>query len=309
VVILPALAVRVTDDLAVGVAVNYLATLGGYVNAVEGATRALEAHVDEQIPSVARLNAGVRWRPPAVAGLDLALAFRQSFSIPFSTVATTRVAGEPINLDIAASGLFSPSQFVAGTAYGAGRVSASADVTWSRWSAYPGPYVVVRSELPLVGPLAVQLPEVPFRDTIGVRLGLETFVPRGDAGDGYALRSGYAFETSPVPATQTGVTNLLDGPKHTVAGGLGLVVADIGGGHRVRVDLHAQVQLVGARTMHKVIFDGDGAYDPFTSLRDEVADDPNDPATQGAQISNPGYPEVRSGGQVLSGGLTVEVGF
>ena len=49
--------------------------------------------------------------------------------------------------------------------------------------------------------------------------------------------------------------------------------------------------------------DGDG----FDGLRDEVTDDANDPATQGAQISNPGFPTIRSGGQVFAGGLTVEV--
>ena len=44
-------------------------------------------------------------------------------------------------------------------------------------------------------------------------------------------------------------------------------------------------------------------------LRDEVTDDPQDPATQGAQISNPGYPRLDSGGQVFSGGATLEVGL
>ena len=35
---------------------------------------------------------------------------------------------------------------------------------------------------------------------------------------------------------------------------------------------------------------------PFDALRDESTDDP------GVQISNPGYPSIRSGGQVVSGG-------
>jgi hypothetical protein len=162
--------------------------------------------------------------------------------------------------------------------------------------------VVVESELPLIGPLAGQLPDVPFKDTIAVRTGGELAV-----GEAVRLRGGYGFETSPVPARQTGVTNLLDGPKHTVGLGAGFGWRTAKG-KRVRLDLHVQAQLVGARTLHKEIFDesGDQEYDPWTSLRDEVEDDTQSPETLGSQISNPGYPDLDSGGQVFSGGLTLE---
>ena len=75
----------------------------------------------------------------------------------------------------------------------------------------------------------------------------------------------------------------------------------------MRVDAFLQVQIVGNRRLGKQIWDGQGEYDPFTRLRDEVIDDPSAPATAGAQISNPGYPGIDSGGQVFAGGLTVEV--
>jgi len=306
IVVLPTVAARITEDLSVGVAVNFLATLQGRVTASEGATRALEARVDEEIPSIARLNAGVRWRPPGIRGVDLALTFRQSFSIPFATVAETMVAGEPINLDIAADGVYTPTQVVAGGAYSTKRASIGLDLVWANWSAYPGPYVQVKSELPLVGPLAGELPDVPYKDTFGARVGGQVAVgPSGDV----ILRGGYAFESSAVPAVQRGVTNLLDGHKNTVALGLGLRVPQLIGDHDVRFDLHGSAQLVAHRTLHKTIYDGTGDYDPFTSLRDEVTDDPSDPATRGAQISNPGYPNLRSGGEVYSAGLTMEVGF
>jgi hypothetical protein len=120
------------------------------------------------------------------------------------------------------------------------------------------------------------------------------------------LRGGYGFETSPVPAHQPGVTNLLDGPHHTIGAGVGLVMTRKSGKH-VRLDLHAQIQIVQARRMEKSVFATGEDGDSFDGLRDEVTDDANDPATQGAQISNPGYPRIDSGGQVLSGGMTMEI--
>jgi hypothetical protein len=188
------------------------------------------------------------------------------------------------------------------------------DAIWSNWSAYQGPYVTVHSALPLVGPLASDLPAVPYSDTIGVRLGgelnLEVGPQRagGDRGE-VALRGGYAFETSPFPAVQTGVTNLADGPKHTLSVGGGLYFPRAFGKANLRIDAHLQGQLVGERRLEKRIVGDDEVYDPFTSLRDEVEDDPGDPSTAGVQVSNPGYPGLRTGGQVYSGGVTAEVEF
>ena len=307
IVVLPTVAIRLRDDLAVGGAINFLATMAGSVTASEGATRAIEARVDEEIPSIARINAGVRWRPRS--DLDVALAFRQEFAIPFSTVADNEVAGEPIDLDISADGQYTPMQLIAGTAWHPDNFELAADLVWARWSAYGGPYVRVRSELPLVGPLIGDIPEVPFNDTIAIRLGGEVFFPVGSEGGGYRLRGGYAFETSPVPAKQTGVSNLLDGYKNTLAAGAGVVFPHALNGHTLRIDAHVSAQLVAHRTITKRLLDSGETYDPFTSLRDEVVDDPGDPASQGVQISNPGYPSLRSGGQVYSGGVTVEVAF
>lgn len=294
-VVLPTVAVRVHDKVAVGATVNFLGTLRGQVSAADGPTRGLDARVDEEVPPVARLNAGVRVR--ATDALDLAFTFRQRFEVHFETYARTTVAGQPINLDIGAYSLFSPTQLVLGAAWRHGPGLLSLDLAWADWSAYPGPFVQVTSQLPLLDPFAGQLPDVPYRDTFAARAGAEL-----DLG-AWALRGGYAFESSPIPAEQHGVTNLLDGPKHTVALGAGWLWLRAGGKKYVRVDLHAQAQLVGAREMDKEIVAGDDDYEPFDGLRDE------DDSTDGVQISNPGYPTIESGGQVYSGGFTVELGF
>jgi hypothetical protein len=248
---------------------------------------------------VARIIAGATWSP--IDALRLGLVYRQRFDVPFATRAETEVAGEPIDLDLRAAGQFSPHQVAAGVAWLAGDATVSLDLTYARWSTYPGPFVEVKSELPLVGPLAAQLPAVPWKDSYGARLGVEAKVS-----DLLIVRGGYGFETSPVPAQQPGTTNLLDGPRHVIGAGLGLVRRRRGG-KRVRLDMHVQAQLVQPRTLDKRVFAAGEAGDGFDGLRDEVTDDPNVPSTLGAQISNPGYPTIESGGQVFSGGLTVEV--
>jgi hypothetical protein len=296
-VVLPAIAYRLHPKISVGVGLNLLAGVAGQVLAIEGPTRALEPRADEEVATRVAVNLGVRVRPHPAH--DVALVFRQRFSVPFSTVATAEVAGEPIVLDLDAEGLYTPDQLVLGYSWAAtAGFTLSADVTWARWSDYDGPYVRVKSELPLVGPLAGRLPAVPFSDAIKLSAGGEGRLGR------LAIRGGYGFETSPVPASQPGVTNLLDGDKHILSVGLGLELPGAGKS-RWRIALHGQLHLVAARTMDKTISGPETL--PFDGLTDEVVDDESEPETLGVQTSNPGYPRISSGGEVFSAGLTVEV--
>jgi long-chain fatty acid transport protein len=309
IVILPGIAWRVNERFNLGVALDVLAGLGGQVVAGEGPTRALDARVDEEIPTKAALHAGFQGQ--LAPGLAIAFAYRGEFGVPFTTISQTSVAGEPIDLTIKAKGLYTPHTFVVGFSWKTDVVDLALDGQWALWSQYPGPFVAVDSELPLVGPLSGVLPTVPWQDTFGARLGAEKLLALGD-GDTWALRGGYGFETSPVPAEQPGVTNLLDGPKHTVSAGIGFrwAVGAAGAGkprRHVRLDVHAQAQLVGRRTLHKQVAGPGDPPDPFDALRDEVVDDASEPSTQGVQVSNPGYPSIRSGGEVFSGGLTMEL--
>src|SRR5439155_27325513 len=117
--------------------------------------------------------------------------------------------------------------------------------------------------------------------------------------------SGYGFESQAAPASQPGVTNLLDGPKHRIA---------FGGGLRarfrrsaLRVDWHAQFDIVQPETLTKLIAPAGSHPDPAQALTDEVPDDRARPETLGTQISNPGYPSISGGCFVLSLGLTITV--
>lgn len=243
-VILPAVAVRVWRGLSVGLGFNYLAGLGGNVAATEGATRALEARVDEQIYSHVAVNAGVRWQ--ARAHLAIALVYRQAFGVPFRTVARNQIAGQPIDLDVDAEELYTPHTLVAGAAWRARpSLLLSLDVAWQHWGDWRGPYVTVTSALPLVGAIATEPPHVAFGEAAVVRAGADwTALVRGAWAA--SLRGGYAFESSPVPTQQTG-TQLLDGNKHHLTLGFGARVAVLGG--EVRFDAHGELQLVQAASL------------------------------------------------------------
>jgi hypothetical protein len=287
IVVLPGIAAHF-DRVAIGAAVDVLAGLTGDLSGSDaGVTRALDPRADERIPTVARALVGASWQ--VTPSLRVGAVFRQRFELPIATRITTMIAGEPVDLDIAVHGQFAPHQLVGGAAYTRGRTTLSGELRYARWSDYRGPFVVVSSTLPLVGDVPALSPRVPFSDTIGARGGIETQL------GAWTARAGYGYETSPVPAKQAGVTNLLDGPRHTIAAGGGRRFG------RLRIDAHVQMQLLQARVIEKQLFDKLGAYDPFTSLRDE------DPQTDGLQITNPGFPKVTASGQVFAAGITLAV--
>ena len=302
-VILPSLAVKLPAGVSLGIAFNYLAGLDGRVDAGEGATRAIEARVDEAITSVLAINAGLRWQ--ATRGFAAALVYRQQFSVPFRTVTRNQVAGQPINLDVEAEGLFTPHELVLGFALKLPfNVTGSLDLQWSHWSAWRGPFVTVTSELPLVGAIDAQPPHVSFSDTFGVRGGLEWLAVERKYSS-LSFRGGYAFQSQATPSVQPGVTNLLDGNQHRLAAGGGLRF-EIFGGH-IRADLHGQLDLVEPTTLHKTVAPKGQKVASTDGLNDEVADDPARPATLGTQTSNPGYPQVTGGGLTWLFGFTITV--
>jgi hypothetical protein len=242
-VILPALAGRVWRGLSIGIGLNYLAGLDGRIAATEGATRAIEARVDEQIHSVATVNAGVRWQlRPRWA---LALVYRQAFGVPVRSASRNTIAGQPIDVDVDAQELYTPHTLVAGVAFRlCPSLTMSLDLGWLRWSDWRGPFVVVTSELPLIGSVATQPPHVAFTDGAAVRAGADwTVLVRGTWA--LAVRGGYAFESSPLPSSQPG-TQLVDGHKQHVTLGVGARVALGSGWGELRVDAHGQLAVVGS---------------------------------------------------------------
>jgi long-subunit fatty acid transport protein len=242
IIVLPGLAVRIWRGLSFGLSVDYLATLNGVVSGSQGAARAVESRVDEQIVAVSSVNLGLRWQiNPAWSA---ALVYREEFSVPFRTVTRSDVAGQPIDLSVDAAGLFTPHTLVLGAAWKVRHFVASLDVTWAHWSGWRGPYVAVDGALPLAGAIHSHPPGANFSDTGGVRAGLEWTreLPKLDV----KVRGGYGFESSAAPADQPD-TRLLDGYKHRLALGLGVLAR--AGRLTLRADVHGQMDLLQPLTL------------------------------------------------------------
>jgi long-chain fatty acid transport protein len=297
-VVLPAIAAKVTPRLSLGLGFNFLAGLSGKVQTSQGGTRTLEPRIDEKIFSTVKLHAGVHF--DATPKLQLGLAYRQGFSVPFKTFTMNSVAGTDIDINIDAEGLFTPDEVWAGAAFTQGHVRVSLDGGYLRWSAWRGPYVAVSSVLPIAGPFEVTPPAVPYNDIYSVRAGLSWQVLDRDAAS-LMLRAGGGFEPSPMP-DQPGVTNLLDGNKIILSAGAGLQLQHLLP-QPVRIDAHVMAHLVQSRTFAKQVFKNNDpncpSSDNVCGLHDEVT------GTTGTQISNVGYPSIDGGGAVVEGGVTL----
>ena len=98
------------------------------------------------------------------------------------------------------------------------------------------------------------------------------------------MLAGYLYQPSPVPA-QSGVSNFLDGDRQVLSAGAELMLRELG----LSVAAHAQLHLLAERETNK---------DPGR-LPDRDAGAP------GLQTDEIGFPGYRSGGRMLSLGLTL----
>lgn len=294
--ILATLSAKLLDDLSVGVSVNPGAAVDGFVVTRNGPLRGLEAIVVQDISSVFHFNAGIRWQ--LLDNITLAFVYKEQFQLSYATDTQNVIEGEPLDVYTEANTLFSPSQFTLGTAWSViDDLKFSLDVTIAEWSSYPAPFLNIRATIPLIDPFEAILPETTFNDTISIKLGTEWDfdTQNNDFITHYVLRSGYAFETSPVPQ-QTGVTNLLDGNKHTLAMGGGISLA-CNAAPCFYFDGYLRTQFLSHSETMKIIHDSNEPHDSFTSIR------------SGTEDSNPGYPSINSSGYILSTGITMGVRY
>ncbi len=280
-----ALAVRITDFLALGIGTIALAELEGEIEVAPNAAGRLGSKVRDQLVADYAPVAGVMLRllpfsPPATEdaparrlfGLSLALTYRGESRADFEL---------PITADLGESfGIPIPEILVRGTAqYDPAEValelaarplaelSFSLGATWERWSTFPLPiaYAAVPEGTP---------PQPPpgFDDVFSFKLGLESELAITPE---LALlpRLGFSFAPSPVPA-QTGFHNHLDMDRTIVALGLGLRWG------RVRFDLAAQLHDLAERTSRK------------------AAATPED---------NPGFPSLTGTGHILFGAIELGI--
>jgi long-subunit fatty acid transport protein len=294
-VLLPALAVRVTRALSVGAAVNVLGGVIGMADVRPGASGAAEPRIQVEASTRAALNTGIRFDP--APGVRLGLTYRPRFSVPARVATTASIGGIPLDVDIEVrEALFDPATVVLGSSFDFGRATFEIDAAYCGWSSYAGPFVIVKAELPGVRVGSDPVPEL-FRDTVSVR-GAATY--RIDLGERVELtaRAGLGFEPSMMTNAQQGRTNLVDGSKTMVGLGASIEVREILP-KTMRVGIGANGQFVAGFEQEKRPCTGQPC--PINSVAGPDAADP------GAGISNPGYPTLRAGGSLWSVALGVGV--
>lgn len=287
-VILPAIAVRLRDDLAAGVALNVLGGVSGPAEVTAGASGAPEPRIDLDARTAVAIHAGLRFDPsPRVR---LALGFRQRFAAPAVVGARADVGGIPLSIRVGTrAALFDPTTLVAAGSFDLGRASVELDAIYAAWSAYAGPFAAVRATLPGVDVASI-VPTSPARDVVSLR-GAATFRldtgPRSDL----TLRAGLGFEPSMMKRPQTGITNLVDGNK---------VLAGLGASLSVRGVLPLQFHLsLGGSVQGVLSAAREKQVCTAAPCSVDTVSGP-DAARPAEGIDNPGYPSLSGKGAFWS---------
>lgn len=305
------LAARVTDWWQVGVGLTVLPDVRADVLVDLRRVGGVNETRVEALPSLAA-TAGMKFQP--IDWLALGLTWRSAHH--------TRIDLSPVKVDVA-SNLDPVQAQITATAYSVPHEVAlgaeallgpdwtvAADVTWSHFGGWrvASPTVSLCTPCPRDCSAGDCAPYCTtgvcaslFRDEAPSQAFSDTFAPRAGAEwrplDGLALRAGYGFVPSPVPA-QTGATSLLDGLRHVIALGAGYVFRDLPElwPSTVAVDVHAQAQIMPEVGWAKSTADADADGSPDLYL----------PA---GATSAPAWPTVRGSALLWSCGLDVRMEF
>jgi hypothetical protein len=297
-VLLPAIAVRLVDGLAVGAAFNVLGGVSGPATVDTGASGALEPRLALAATTAVAVNAGLRFDPRP--GVHLALAVRQRFAAPAVVDSSAEIAGAPLSISVAThSALFDPTTVVAATSFALGReqrATVEMDASYARWSDYDGPWVGVQATLPGVNVISA-LPTHIARDVVSLRAAGSYRFDVGASSD-LVLRAGGGFEPSMLSSDQQGTTNLVDGDK---------LLAGLGASFALRGALPATLRF-GAGASVQYVF-------PYGQDKHACEAEPCPPGTVAGPdasnpaqgITNPGFPRLSGQGAFFSMSLGIGV--
>lgn len=261
-----ALAARPLPGLELGGGMGFVASLaGGFTVAGTAVPRdpngaeydsALVHGVDAELGSSRYPVLGVAYEPLSL--LRLAAAYRGAAEVHqrirgiLDGELSFGGVGIPVEYTFTSDAIvaFTPAELALGaTVRPVASLGVHAALAWQRWSRYPTPYTRsttrLRSGLPPGLGLPPDDPGTPppparFADRFVPRLGVDRAFSLG-AATCVTARAGYAYEHSPVPASQRG-TLLFDLDRHLVGLGAGLLlrrpVAPLSG---LRVDLDVEL--------------------------------------------------------------------
>lgn len=210
------MAVRILDNLSIGAGFTVLPQVDGKVTVdftTSGQASATQVDVRLRFAPVV----GIAYQPTKF--LSLGLAYRGGNRTPLSIPVTVRVSDQipDIFARIDAQELYAPHVISAGAAFHFGKVRLAADLNYLLYSslAQPSPNVFLMDSSGKVTKASVTpspMPRNVFNPSVAF-----TYMPTNYV----SLTTGYSFMPS-VLDEQTGRTNLLDCPKHTITIGAGL---------------------------------------------------------------------------------------
>lgn len=294
-VVQPALAIRLARPVSIGAGVNVLGGVQGPADVRPGASGAPEPRLSVDATTQVALHAGLR--VDLSERVHLGAAYRQEFSVPIYITTKADIGGISLSSDAdLRHALFDPHTFVIGAAFDVDRLGLEIDASYSVWSAYDGPVLGVRAELP-GAVLTSEERRSLFRDVVALRGAASYGIDVGRSSE-VVLSAGAGFEPSILTTARQGTTSFADGPK--VFGGLGasLALRDVLP-RTVRIAAGVGVTGLLDQTLEK------RACSAVPCRPGTVAGpDPQSPA-QG--IDNPGFPRIQSGGALWTGSLGVGV--
>lgn len=231
VVVTPVGSLKLGSHFSIGAGATVLADAAGNgvtfdVGVVNG-EKVGRAALDVSLPIRAAPVVGVMILPTRWLRFGAAWRGELDLGLKLDILANVNIAGVITGdtfITLRAVNFYSPNKIALGAAVEPWKkLTLSAEVDWLGWSGFTGalPDLRVLVELGISPSLVEALfPKSRFRDVWTPRLGAEL---HGDLHPrvGGALRLGYAYEPSPVPA-QTGLTSFADGDRHMIALGGGL---------------------------------------------------------------------------------------
>lgn len=299
--ILAGAAFRVFDWLSLGAGLSVMpsATTTSSVYLPDASRQdELDMSVVNQQGTTVGFNAGVVVQPNEHLRLGVAWRSENHFRLQIQNRIQingfqTDPASFPVGQDVLVTVNYVPDTLAFGGAWSQGNLLVAADVVWAGWSGY----------LDHQGQRGRT-----FEDTVSVHLGGE--YKSGDT----TLRAGTSWVPSPVP-DQTGRTNYVDNDRVRIAVGAGHAITLLG--QQVELAWNIAVHHLLARDTDKKRLDSWPACAPgVTSVCDEIPDETPDPVTgkpdpayQGLQTGNPGFPGWQSFGNLLSVGVDLKWRF
>lgn len=265
--LMAALSYRITDELSFGLGGSVLANSGlgvGIGVPIIDEAEELSADIVWDFNPTAAMHAGLSYQATPELRLGTALRTPIYHKLEGEVSAVVDVAGVLLDVDLLIESVawYSPLQAAIGGAYQLPKgVLLAADLTWYRWSAYPGPALRI-SPLDPNDSIAAGLNFPPeekanFADIFVPRLGAEIALS-----EALFIRTGLSYRASPAPLPRPEQRSSLidsDVASASVGGGYSWTLSKASKtryAKTARVDFHARAQHMREKGVNKTREDG-----------------------------------------------------